>query len=84
MATITIIELDGYKDWNVSSIPKTITVDGAFDQNSCRDAYVKLHDLDEDEAKMSLKTMFGGNTPIKKGNVITAMHEEGGVVFVGS
>ena len=78
---LTIIFLDGYKGWNVTKV-KTKEVMDPFNETTCRDAFASVEGLDDEESSMSLKAMFG-NKPRIKGNVLTCMGEEGGVVFVG-
>jgi hypothetical protein len=80
MATVTVIFLDGYKGWNVSRT-KSKVVMGEFTPELCRDVLVSVEGMGDEESELSLQELCG-DEPVHKGNVITCMGEESGVVFV--
>ena len=78
VTNIQVIFLNGYSGWNVERT-KTKQISGEFNPDLCLEAFNSLEGEDIDDIND-----LSGEDPVIKGNVITCMGEEGGIIFVGS
>jgi hypothetical protein len=79
MIKVTVVELDGYKDWTPSKVTQGEVP--VFNQDECLKLACTILEVDEEDKPKSLKQMFGDALKIK-GNTITCNGEEGGVMFI--